>query len=104
MRTSRQSSPLQIKIDQKQLEYVKYVKYLGSMITNRGRCTRDIKSRIGMATVEFNNNKKTLFNSKLYLDIRNKLGKCYIWSTALYGAESWPLREVEQKYMESFEM
>ena len=88
-------------MDKKQLENVKLVKYLGSMI-NRGRCTRDIKSRFGMATVEFNNNKKTLFNRKLYLDIRNKLGKCYIWSIALYGAESWPLREVEQKYMENF--
>jgi hypothetical protein len=30
--------------------------------------------------------------------------KCYIWSIALYGAETWTLWKVDQKYMESFEM
>jgi hypothetical protein len=24
--------------------------------------------------------------------------KCYTWSTALYGAENWTLRKVDQKY------
>ena len=30
--------------------------------------------------------------------------KCYIWSIALYGAETWILRKVDQKYLESFEI
>ena len=30
--------------------------------------------------------------------------KCYIWSIALYGAESWTLRAVDQKHLGSFEM
>jgi hypothetical protein len=30
--------------------------------------------------------------------------KCYIWSIALYGAENWTLRKLDQKYLESFEM
>jgi len=30
--------------------------------------------------------------------------KCYIWSIALYGAETWTLREVDQKHLESSEM
>ena len=29
---------------------------------------------------------------------------CYIWSVALYGAETWTLRAVDQKHLESFEM
>jgi hypothetical protein len=36
--------------------------------------------------------------------LRKKLAKCYIWSTALYDAETWTLREVDQKHLESFEM
>jgi hypothetical protein len=48
--------------------------------------------------------KTTLFTSKLDLNLRKKLTKCYIWSVALYGAETWTLRKVDQKYMESFEM
>jgi hypothetical protein len=30
--------------------------------------------------------------------------KCYVWNIALYGAETWALKKVEQKYLESFEM
>jgi len=30
--------------------------------------------------------------------------KCYSWSIALYGAETWTLRAVDQKQLESFEM
>jgi len=33
-----------------------------------------------------------------------KLVKCYIWSIALYGAETWRLRSVDQKHLGSFEM
>ena len=35
-------------IDQKQMENVECFKYLGSMLTNDGRCTCEIKSRIAM--------------------------------------------------------
>jgi hypothetical protein len=49
-------------------------------------------------------NKKTLSTSKLDLNLRKKLVKCYIWSIALYGAETWTLRKVDQNYLESFEV
>jgi hypothetical protein len=35
-------------IDQKQLENVESFKYLGSILTNDGRCTCEIKRRIAM--------------------------------------------------------
>ena len=56
-----------------------------------------------MAKAAFNK-KKTLFTSKLDFNLRKKLVKCYIWSMALYGAETWTLRAADQKYLESFEM
>jgi hypothetical protein len=49
-------------------------------------------------------NMKTLFTSKFYLDQRKKSVKSYIWSIALYGAETWSLRKLDQKYLEGFEM
>jgi hypothetical protein len=61
------------------------------------------KLRIAMAKAAFNK-KKTLFTSKLDLVLRKKLVKCYFWSIALYGAETWSLRKLDQKYLESFEM
>jgi hypothetical protein len=50
-------------------------------------------------------NKKTLFTSKLDLNLRKKqLVKCYIWSIVLYCVENWTLRKVDQNYLERFEM
>jgi hypothetical protein len=48
--------------------------------------------------------KKALFTSTLNSKLRKKLVKCYIWSIVLYGAETWMLRAVDQKHLESFEM
>ena len=96
-------SPVTITIDQKQLENVKCFKYLGSMLTDVGRCTCEIKSRIAMAKAALNK-RKNLFTSKLDLTLRKKLVKCYVWSMALYGAETWTLRATDQKRLESFEM
>ena len=50
------------------------------------------------------NKKKNLFKSKLDLNLRKKLVKCYDWNIALYGAETWTLRATDQKRLESFEM
>ena len=56
-----------------------------------------------MAKAAFNK-KWALFTSTLNLELRKKLVKCYNWSIALYGAETWTLRAVDQKHLESFEM
>jgi hypothetical protein len=89
MRISRQPLPLKIMIDQNQLENVESFKYLGSILTNDGRCTCEIKCRIAMAKAAFNK-KRTLFPGTLDLELRKKLVKCYVWSIALYGAgEGW---------------
>jgi len=48
--------------------------------------------------------KKTIFTSKLDLNLRKKLIKCYIWSMALHGAENRTLWAADQKYLESSEM
>ena len=61
-----------------------------------GRCTREIKSTIAMAAAAFNRN-TIHFSSKLDLNLRKKLVKCYILSITLYGAETSTLRKADQK-------
>ena len=90
-------------IDQKQLENVESFKYLGSILTNDGRYTCEIKCTIAMAKAVFNK-KRALFTSTLDLELRKKLVKFYIWSIGLYGAETWILRAVDQEHLERFEM
>jgi len=68
-------------IDQIKLENVEYFIYLGGMITNDSRCTREIKSRTVMAKIA--SMKKTLFTSKLDLTLRLLMSYIYlyIWSS-----------------------
>jgi len=40
-------------VDQNQLEYLEYLKYFCSLITNYARCIREFKARISMAKAAF---------------------------------------------------
>jgi hypothetical protein len=66
-------------IDQKQLENDEYFKDLSSLITNDASGTREIKSSIATGKRAFNST-KILFTSKLGLNLRIKLVKCYTCS------------------------
>ena len=55
------------------------------MIANYARCTCEIKFRIAMEKTAFNK-KKTVFTSKLDINLKNKSVKYYIFGTASYGA------------------
>ena len=46
--------------------------------------------------------KKTVFKTKLNLNLRKKLVKFYIWGMACYGAETWDTSKVGQQYLERF--
>ena len=63
-----------------------------------------MKLKVGLLCLQLHSTKKrALLTSTLDLKLRKKLAKCYIWSVALYGAETWTLRTVDQKQLESFE-
>jgi hypothetical protein len=64
-----------------------------------------VKLNLGLLWLKLHSIKtRALFASTLELKLRTKLVKCYIWSTALYGAEIWMLWAVDQKQLGSFEM
>jgi len=81
-------------IDQKEPENVEYFNYLGSMIRNDERCTREKNQDCHCSSS--NQKKKDLFTSKLDSYLRKKQVKFCIWSITLR------LLIVEQKYLEIF--
>ena len=48
--------------------------------------------------------KKSLLTIKLNCELKKKLVRCYVFSIALYGSETWTLRKLERKYLERFEI
>jgi hypothetical protein len=78
-----------------------FFRYLDSTLTNNGKCTCEIKSRIAMAKAAFTKT-RVLFTSKMNFDLMKKPVKRYTWVIALYGAETWTLWVVDQKHLERF--
>ena len=62
------------------------------------------RRRIHISDYNFGIYVYTLFTSTLDLELRKKLVKCYVWSIALYGTETWTLRAMDQEHLECFEM
>ena len=62
--------------DQRQPENLEYFNYFGSMITNDAKCIREIKYSIATGKSAFK--KKTVFISKLDLNVRKNQVKCYL--------------------------
>jgi hypothetical protein len=56
-----------------------------------------------MAKMAFNK-KKTLFTSKVYLNLKKKLVKWHIRSMHFYGAEIWELQKLDKVQLQSFEV
>ena len=56
-----------------------------------------------MANAAFNK-KKALCTSKLEVNLRKKLVKCYNWSITMYVTETWTLHKVDHKFPENFEV
>ena len=94
---------MQIKVNNRELKEVDHFKYLGSVLTRDGYCTREIKMRIAIAKEAFNR-KMSLLTRKLNNELEKKLIRSHIWSITLHGSKTWTLRKLEWMYLESFEM
>lgn len=87
-----------------QLEKVEHYKYLGTWITYNNEQTREIKTRIEIARAVFNKMRILLCSRDLPIQLRTRTLKCYVFSTLLYGLESWTLKQEHINKLQAFEM
>ena len=78
-------------------------KNLGYNISSNMNCCLEVKQRI-TKTKEAFNRKRSIFCGPLQKELRKRLLKCFVWRVALYGAETWTLRQNKQKRLKVFEM
>ena len=78
--------------------------YLGDMATEDLKCDKEIIRRIELARTAFESMSKILTSRNISIELRSRLTKCSIWSTLLYGAETWTLTKVTSDKLEAFEM
>jgi len=95
---------LEIEIGGKKIEKVQWFKYLGQIITEDARNEREVRARIAMAKKAFRDKQRMLASKNVDVNTRKRIIRCYIWSIALYGAETWTLNKREESSLEAFEM
>ena len=93
-----------VSVEGRPIRQVDRVVYLGYMATEDGKCDKEIKRRIGIARTAFESMAKILISRNSSIELRSRIAKCYIWSTLLYGAETWTLTKVTSDKLEAFEM
>jgi len=86
------------------LKQVDHFIYLGSLISQDGRCDKEIKRRIGISKNIFHNIEKVLTSRAINMSTKLRLLKCYVWSTLLYGCESWTVSQRMKSKLEATEM
>ena len=97
-------SNISISIEGKPTQQVDRMVYLGYMATEDGKYDKEIKRRIWIARTAFESMAKILTSRNIGIELRSRIAKCYIWSTLLYGAETWTLTKVTSDKLEPLEM
>ena len=98
----RKPKKIGIRIKDESVEQVDSLKYLGCNISSDINCCQDVKQRIAMTKDAFNR-KRSNFCGLLEKELRKRIVKFFVWSVALYGAETWTLRRNEQKRLEAIQ-
>ena len=103
-RNVKDNTRINIKVDGVILEQVESYQYLGQLITEDGRCEKEIRRRIGIAKTNFLKMKDVLVSKSLSLMTRKKILHCYIMSTLMYAAETWVISHADWKRLEALEL
>ena len=77
-----------IYIDNRKLDQVQHVDYLGHRLTSDGRNDTDVKRRIGIPKTNFQKMSSITTNRKLKISTRLRLSSCYILTSFLYASET----------------
>ena len=95
---------LNVSLNGELLEEVDQFKYLGAQVSRRGGVEEEVSWRVGEARKAAGTVKKLWKNGGLGMGAKKMLYEGIVVPTALYGSETWGLKEVERKKLNVFEM
>ena len=98
------STKVSVKIDGDIITQTDKYTYLGQTVTSNGKCDDEILKRIEIARGAFNSMLKTITARHISMKTRKRIIKAYVWSTLLYGCETWTITTRNMTKLQSFEM
>jgi len=93
-----------LKCNNNDIDEVTSFNYLGSLVTSDGRSEKEIRRRIQISKTAFNKMRTIFTDRKLSMPLKLRLLRCFVWSTFLYGCESWTLSQKSKKNIEAAEL
>ena len=94
---SRERTAVNIRIGQSAVEQVEDFVYLGSVITQDGKCEEDIRRRIGKASSVMGRLGKIWKDTYISLETKVMIYEALVKSVFMYGAECWTLRKEDER-------
>jgi len=90
-------------VNGEQLEQVIEFVYLGSTITEDGKCGGDIRKRIGLASGVIGRLSKIWKSKDISIKTKVQVYKALVVPTLAYGSECWTLKEENERKLHSLE-
>ena len=88
-------------LEGRRLDQVDSFKYLGSRVSEDGRCDREIKWRIAMGKAAFGQLRTILRNLGIGMETKMRILRTYVWSVILFGCESWTISKEMRRRLEA---
>ena len=82
---SKEPEKFSIYLNEEKINQTETFTYLGTLITEDEKCTKEIKCRIAQSKTAFTNLKKILTNKKVPFKTRFRVLRCYVWPCGISG-------------------
>ena len=86
-----------------ELEVVRSFVFLGSTIEEDGDCKEEIKRRFALGRASMGGLEKIWKDKNITIQSKIRLVNALVFPVAVYGCESWTLRQYERKKIDAFE-
>ena len=86
------------------IEIIDHFNFLGSMISNQGGCSTEIKRRLAMARTSMSTMNKIWKDRSIIKTTKIRLVSTLIFPIATYACETWTINAADQRKIEAFEM
>ena len=93
-----------IRVNNDPVEKVKQFKYLGSLKSTDGDCSKDVNARIAMAKRRMCELTTLWKDRSIPVALKMRLVKTLVWTVLSYGAEAWTLKARDERKITSMEM
>ena len=97
MPIGKKPEKMEVNLEGEMLEQVTEFVYLGGLITEDAKCTKDIRRRISLASAIFGGLRKMWRSNKISIRIKKKLYETLVIPVLLYGSGYWCLKREEER-------